>query len=303
MYTESWLPKHTFGRVVLLAALAFVVVLIWFPILEMFYWSVFVKEPGIFEFAGLENYRKLLFDDPIFWKSMGVTFHFAILVVPGITILGLMLAVAVNAIRNIMVRGVFTVAYFTAYVVPLVAIALVWRYIYLPGKQGLLNVMLGWVGVAPIRWLSTSDWALPSLAIMRIWKEAGYAMVLFMAGLQAIPAVYYEAAQVDGASGWRRFRHITVPLLMPTIAFVIIITTLSAFLAFTEVYVMTAEAGGAGDRGGPNFATNMMAFHIFNTAIAYSHEGYGSAMAAIFFVIMVAVGYIQYRFIRATYEY
>lgn len=225
MYTESWLPKHTFGRVVLLAALAFVVVLIWFPILEMFYWSVFVKEPGIFEFAGLENYRKLLFDDPIFWKSMGVTFHFAILVVPGITILGLMLAVAVNAIRNIMVRGVFTVAYFTAYVVPLVAIALVWRYIYLPGKQGLLNVMLGWVGVAPIRWLSTSDWALPSLAIMRIWKEAGYAMVLFMAGLQAIPAVYYEAAQVDGASGWRRFRHITVPLLMPTIAFVIIITT------------------------------------------------------------------------------
>jgi ABC-type sugar transport system permease subunit len=114
--------------------------------------------------------------------------------------------------------------------------------------------------------------------------------------------MYYEAAEVDGASAWRRFRHITVPLLMPTITFVIIVTTLSAFLAFTEVYVMTAEAA-SGARGGPNFATNLMAFHIFNTAIAYGHEGYGSAMAAIYFVIMVAVGYIQYRFIRATYEY
>jgi ABC-type sugar transport system permease subunit len=184
----------------------------------------------------------------------------------------------------------------------LVAIALVWRYIYLPGRQGLLNVVLGEFGVSPIRWLTTSEWALRSIAIMRVWKEAGYAMVLFLAGLQAIPVMYYEAAQVDGANGWRRFWHITVPLLMPTMAFVVIVTTLSAFLAFTEVYVMTAEAG-SGSRGGPNFATNLMAFHIFNTAIAYNNEGYGSAMAAIYFVIMVGVGYGQYRFIRATYEY
>jgi ABC-type sugar transport system permease subunit len=274
----------------------------WFPILEMFFWSFFVKEPGIFEYAGLDNYRRLFTDDEVFWKSLRVTFNFAFMVVPGVTALGLMLAIAVNSIRNLAVRGVFTVSFFTAYVVPLVAIALVWRYIYLPGQQGLLNLVLGWFGVSPIRWLTVSEWALRSLAIMRIWKEAGYAMVIFLAGLQAIPTMYYEAAEVDGASAWRRFRHITVPLLMPTIAFVIIVTTLSAFLAFTEVYVMTAEAA-SGTRGGPNFATNLMAFHIFNTAIAYGHEGYGSAMAAIYFVIMVAVGYIQYRFIRATYEY
>jgi ABC-type sugar transport system permease subunit len=274
----------------------------WFPILEMLFWSFFVKEPGIFEYAGLDNYRRLFTDDEVFWKSLRVTFNFAFMVVPGVTALGLMLAIAVNSIRNLAVRGVFTVSFFTAYVVPLVAIALVWRYIYLPGQQGLLNLVLGWFGVSPIRWLTVSEWALRSLAIMRIWKEAGYAMVIFLAGLQAIPTLYYEAAEVDGASAWRRFRHITVPLLMPTITFVIIVTTLSAFLAFTEVYVMTAEAA-SGTRGGPNFATNLMAFHIFNTAIAYGHEGYGSAMAAIYFVIMVAVGYIQYRFIRATYEY
>jgi ABC-type sugar transport system permease subunit len=302
MYIESWFPKHTMGRVVLVLALLFIAAMIWFPIAEMFYWSFFVKEPGTFEFAGLSNYRQIFTDDPVYWKSLRVTFTFAVMVVPGVVAFGLLLAVAVNSLRNISLRGFFTVSFFTAYVVPLVAVAIVWRYIYLPGKQGLLNIIIDWFDLGPIRWLTTSEWALRSLAILRIWKETGYAMVLFLAGLQAIPAMYYEAAEVDGANGWRRFRHITVPLLMPTITFVLIITTLSAFLAFTEVYILTAEAGG-GTRGGPNFATNLMAFHIFNTAIAYGHEGYGSAMSAIYFVIMVGVGYLQYRFIRATYEY
>ncbi|MEZ4661643.1 MAG: sugar ABC transporter permease [Caldilineaceae bacterium] len=303
MYTETWLPKHTMGRIVLFGALAFMLIMLWIPIGEMFLWSFFVKEPGIQEFAGLQNYREILFDDEIFRKSLQVTFSFALMVVPGVTLVGLLLAVAVNRIANVTLRGFFTVAFFTSYVVPLVAVALVWRYIYLPGKQGLLNVILGGIGISPIRWLTTSDWALRSLAIMRIWKDAGYAMVLFLAGLQSIPKVYYEAAEVDGANGWRRFWNITLPLLMPTVAFVVVVNTLGAFLAFTEVYVMTGESGGGGVRGGPNYATNLMAFHIFNTAIAYSHEGYGSAMAAIYFVIMVSVGYFQYRFIRATFEY
>ncbi len=303
MRVDNWLPKHTMSRIVLFSALAFILLVIWFPISEMFYWSLFVREPGVQSFAGLANYRELLFDDPIFWKSLRVTFTFALMVVPGVVVLGLVLASAVNNIRNLFVRGFFTGAYFSAYIVPLVAVALVWRYLYLPGQQGLFNVILDWFNLGPIRWLTTSEWALRSLVILRVWKEAGYAMVLFLAGLQTIPATYYEAAKVDGASGWRRFRHVTLPLLTPTIAFVVVITTLSAFLAFTEVYIMTYDSGGGGSRGGPNNATNLMAFHIYNTAIAYNHAGYGSAMAAIFFVIMVVVGYLQYRFIRATYEY
>lgn len=300
MTAENWLPKHTMGRIVLAAAFLFILIMIWLPILEMFYWSFFVKEPGVFTFAGFENYTKLI-DDEVFWKSLRVTFSFALMVVPGVVILGLILAITVNTIRNYTLRGFFTVSFFMAYVVPLVAVALVWRYLYLPGQQGLLNLMLSWVDLGPIRWLTVSEWALRSIAILRIWKEAGYAMVLFLAGLQSIPKDYLEAAAVDGANAWRRFVHIVLPLLMPTMAFVVIVTTLSAFLAFTEVYVMTVEAGG--NRGGPNFATNLMAFHIFNTAIAYGHEGYGSAMAVIFFLIMVLVGYLQYRFIRATYDY
>jgi ABC-type sugar transport system permease subunit len=300
MTAEKWLPKHMMGRIVLAGAFIFIFGMIWLPIFEMFYWSFFIKEPGIFTFAGFKNYVDLL-DDEIFWKSLRVTFTFALMVVPGVVVLGLILAITVNTIRNYTVRGFFTVTFFMAYVVPLVAVALVWRYIYLPGQQGLLNLILSWADIAPIRWLTVSQWALRSIAILRIWKETGYAMVLFLAGLQSIPKDYFEAAAVDGANALRRFRHITMPLLMPTMAFVVIVTTLSAFLAFTEVYVMTVEAGG--NRGGPNYATNLMAFHIFNTSIAYGHEGYGSAMAVIFFVIMVAVGYIQYRFIRATYDY
>lgn len=298
---ERWLPKHTMGRIVLLGAFLGILWLIWIPILEMFVWSLFTKEPGVFEFTGLANYVKLFTNDPVFWKSLRVTFYFAFMVVPGVVGIGLILAITVNTIHNYTLRGFFTVSFFISYVVPIVAVALVWRFIYLPGPQGMLNVVIGWFDIGPIRWLNSGEWALRSIAILRIWKEAGYAMVLFLAGLQSIPKDYYEAAAVDGANSVRRFIFITIPLLMPTLAFVVIITTLSAFLAFTEVYVMTAEAGG--DRGGPNFATNLMAFHIFNTAIAYGHEGYGSAMAAVFFVILVGVGYLQYRFIRATYDY
>jgi multiple sugar transport system permease protein len=302
MVKYPWLPRHQMGRVVIISALLFILLVLWLPISETFYWSLFVREPGFQQFAGLDNYQKILFDDPTFWKSLGVTANFALLAVPGVVILGLFLAIAVNNIRDLTVRGIFTASFFSAYVVPLVAVALVWRYIYLPGQQGLLNIMLGWFDLGPIRWLTSAEWALRSLVILRIWKEAGYAMVLFLAGLQAIPSTYYDAAKVDGAGFWQRLWYVTLPLLTPTIAFVVVITTLSASLAFTEVYVMTAESG-TGDRGGPNFATNLMSFHIYNTAIAYGHEGYGSAMAAIFFIIMVAIGYIQYRFIRATYEY
>ena len=109
------------------------------------------------------------------------------LTVPGVVVFGLLLAVTLNAIKNVTVRGFFTSLYFVPYIVPLVAVALVWRYMYLPGPQGLFNVLLGYVGSSRMRWLNSSDWALPSLALLRIWKISGYAMVLFLAGLQSIP--------------------------------------------------------------------------------------------------------------------
>jgi len=304
MQAETWLPRSNLGRAVLIGCIGFFLTFVWWPIFQTFWLSFQFKRPGEQYWVGIENYRTILFADPVFWKSLQVTFTYVLLTVPGVVLFGLMLAVTLNAIKNVTVRGFFTSLYFVPYIVPLVAVALVWRYMYLPGPQGLFNVLLGYFGIAPIRWLSSSDWALPSLALLRIWKISGYAMVLFLAGIQSIPAIYYEAASIDGAGSWRRFWSITLPLLMPTTAFVVVITTIGAMLEFTTVYTMTVQAGvTGGDRGGPNFATHVMSYHIFKTAITNQYEGLGSAYAAVFFCIMVLIGYIQYRFLRVRYEY
>ncbi len=301
MQAETWLPRSPMARTVLFASIAFFLIMIWWPISQTFALSFQLKKPGQQEWIGLANYQAL-FQDPVFYKALSVTFGYVAMTVPGVVLLGLALAVTLNGLRNVTVRGFFTSLYFVPYVVPLVAVALVWRYMYLPGNQGLFNVILDFFGLGPIRWLNSQEWALRSLALLRVWKTAGYAMVLFLAGLQSIPAVFYEAASIDGANAWRRFRHITLPLLTPTMAFVVVITTIGAMLEFTTVYTMTTVSGG-GDRGGPNFATHTMSFHIFKTAIINADEGFGSAIAAVFFVIMVVIGYLQYRFIKVGYEY
>jgi multiple sugar transport system permease protein len=302
MRAEAWLPRSLMARTVLFTSIVFFLLMIWWPIVQTFWLSFHLKKPGQEAWIGLENYRTLLFQDPVFWRALSVTFWYVAMTVPGVVLLGLTLAVTLNGIKHVTTRGFFTSLYFIPYVVPLVAVALVWRYMYLPSNQGLFNVLLGAFDIEPIRWLSSQEWALRSLAFLRVWKTAGYAMVLFLAGLQSIPAVFYEAAAIDGANGWQRFWRITLPLLTPTMAFVVVITTIGAMLEFTTVYTMTTVAGG-GDRGGPNFATHTMSWHIFKTAIVNSDEGLGSANAGIFFVIMVLIGYLQYRFIKVSYEY
>lgn len=304
MQALTWLPRSAMARTVLLVCIVFFAILVWWPIAQTFWLSFQHKRPGEQYWVGLANYRQLLFDDPVFWKALSVTFSFVLMTVPGVVIFGLLLAIVLNGLRNVTVRGFFTSLYFVPFIVPLVAVALVWRYMYLPGNQGLFNVLLGFFDLGPLRWLNSQEWALRSLAILRIWKISGYAMVLFLAGLQSIPAVFYEAASIDGANAWHRFRRITLPLLAPTMAFVVVISTIGAMLEFTTVYTMTNQPGVAGaDRGGPNFATHLMSYHIFKTAITNQDEGIGSANAAIFFIIMVLIGYFQYRFIKVTYEY
>jgi multiple sugar transport system permease protein len=299
---QAWLPRGAMARSVLFTSIAFFLIMIWWPIFQTFWLSFQLKKPGQQAWIGLANYQHLLFNDPVFWKALAVTFSYVLMTVPGVVIFGLLLAITLNGLRNVTVRGFFTSLYFVPYIVPLVAVALVWRYMYLPGNQGLFNVILSFFDLGPIRWLNSQEWALRSLALLRIWKIAGYAMVLFLAGLQSIPAVFYEAASIDGANAWKRFWRITLPLLTPTMAFVVVITTIGAMLEFTTVYTMTTVSGG-GDRGGPNFATHTMSFHIFKTAIINADEGLGSANAAVFFFIMVLIGYLQYRFIRVSYEY
>lgn len=304
MQGQAWLPRSGLARSTLFSCIAFFLVMIWWPILQTFWLSFQHKRPGEQYWVGLDNYRTLLFEQPIFRKALVVTLSYVAMTVPGVVIFGLLLAVSLNGLRNLTARGFLTSLYFMPYVVPLVAVALVWRYMYLPGNQGLFNVLLGVVDLGPIRWLSSQDWALRSLAILRVWKNSGYAMILFLAGLQSIPRVYYEAASIDGANGWHRFWRITLPLLMPTMAFVVIITTIGAMLEFTSVYVMTNQPGAAGGgRGGPNFATHTLSYDIYKTAFTDREEGIGSAASTIFFAIMVLIGYAQFRFLKIRHEY
>src|SRR5688500_5035674 len=182
------LPKRGMGRVVLPLAGLFFLVMIWIPIAETVYLSLFRKDPGEFYFIGFTNFARL-FADALYLKSLWVSLSFAAMEVPLAVVLGLGVALMLNQIKNTGIRGIFTASFFFAYVVPLVAVALVWRFMYLPGRVGMFNTILENFGVAPIRWLSSEDWALRSLVILRAWKQTGYLALLFVAGLQMIPAV------------------------------------------------------------------------------------------------------------------
>jgi len=303
MQDRSFFPKDKTAAVVLLVAAAFFALVRLYPIFDALLLS-FQRKVGAQQYwVGLENFRRL-FKDLIFIKSVWNSFRYTVMAVPGVVAVGLILALLVNSVKNTLWRGVFTTSFFLAYVVPLVAVAVMWRYLYLPSRMGLINALLGLVGLGPVGWLDSSKTALLSLAIVRVWKYSGYAMVLFLAGLQAIPESFHEAAMIDGASRWGRFRHITLPLLAPTTLFVVMVSILSAFMMFTEVYVMTGGMVTAADvRGGPQYSTTTMVFNIYTTAFENFRMGYASAMTVILLILMMIVGVIQFKYLRPTWEY
>jgi multiple sugar transport system permease protein len=303
MQDQSFLPKDKTAVVVLLVAAAFFALVRLYPIFDALVLSFQHKVGAQQYWVGLENFRTL-FKDSIFLKSVLNSFRYTAMAVPGVVAVGLTLAMLVNSVRNTLWRGFFTASFFLAYVVPLVAVAVMWRYMYLPGRMGLFNALLDLIGLGPVRWLDSPKTALLSLAIVRVWKYSGYAMVLFLAGLQAIPDTFYEAAMIDGASRWQQFRHITLPLLAPTTIFVVMVSILSAFMMFTEVYVMTGGMVTAAEvRGGPQYSTTTMVFNIYTTAFEHFKMGYASAMTVILLILMVIVSVIQFKYLRPTWEY
>lgn len=296
MPAERFLPKDGLAKAVLLITLLFMIVVIWIPIADTFVLSLhdafFLQRT----WTGLSNYERL-WNDPQFWKSLRVSFVYALMVVPATIVLSLLLAALVNSVRNIPLRSTLMSFYFFAFIVPLVSVAIFWLFLLQPNEIGLINAIFAQLGLPRQGWLSHSNTALISLAIVGVWRHIGYAMVLFVAGMQSIPEIFHEAAAIDGANNWHRLTRITIPLLMPTIAFVTIIMTLSSLMMFTEVFVMTNP------KGGPNRETTTVVFNIYEQAFMNHKEGYASAIAAVFFVIIVAIGYFQFRYLRAKYEY
>jgi multiple sugar transport system permease protein len=241
-----------------------------------------LADPGNARFVGLDNYLRLL-QDPLFWKVLRNTVVFVVLGVPLTLAVALGGALLVNS-KLARLRGLFRTVFFAPVVTTLVAVAVVWRYLYHP-RYGLLNVMLGHLGLPAIDWLGNPMWATVAITLLAVWRSFGYGLVIYVAGLQAIPESLYEAAELDGAGPWQRFRDITLPLLAPTTLFVAVIITVTLFQIFAEPYVMT--------RGGPLYATTSITLLMYEQGFRWWNLGNAAAIAFVLFALILAATGLQ----------
>ncbi len=244
-------------------------------------------DPDNARWVGLDNYERLV-GTPIFWTALRNTLYFALVGGPLSIAVSLGAALLVNA-KLVRFRGFFRTAYFVPFVTTLVAVAVVWRYLYHP-RYGLLNYLLGLVGIGPVDWLGDPTWAMPAIILMAVWKNFGYNMLIFIAGLQSIPEELYEAAHLDGASAVQRFRHVTIPMLGPTTLFVAVITMIGYFQLFAEPYVMT--------RGGPLRATTSIVLLMYEEGFRWWRMGYAASIAFVLFLIILVATLVQLRLQR-----
>ena len=239
-------------------------------------------------FVGLKNYIDLL-GDTKFWTSLLNTFYFVVVGVPLTLALGLLIANALN--RGVTrFRTAFRVGYYLPVITSIVAIAVVWRFLLNP-DVGLVNMLLGAVGINGPAWLADPVLAMPAIIAMAVWRNLGFAMVVFLAGLQAIPASLYEAASIDGAGRWQAFRFVTIPMLRPTILFMTVITTIGYLQLFEEPFVMTD--------GGPLDKTLSVTMYMYQQGFKFFHQGYASAVAYVLFVIVAFAAFLQFKFLRS----
>jgi len=235
-------------------------------------------------FVGLNNYVKLI-DDPLFWQALQNTFYYVVAAAPLSIAISLSAALLLNS-KLIKYKGIFRLGYFMPVVTTLVAVAIVWRFIYHP-KFGILNYILSFVGINPIDWLGDPAWAMPSIILMSVWKNFGYNMIIFIAGLQNIPEELYEAADIEGANGWQKIKSITLPMLAPTTLFVTLITTIGFFQIFAEPYVMT--------QGGPLNKTLTIVQYMYQEGFRWWNMGYSASIAFVLFIIIFIGTMIQLK--------
>jgi multiple sugar transport system permease protein len=235
-------------------------------------------------FVGLRNFKNLLHDS-VFAISMENTLIFAFSVVPSVVLLALILAVIIN--DKIYAKSAVRLAFFLPYVSSMVAISVVWGMLYLD-PFGPINTFLRHIGIAkPPGWLSSTKWALPAIIILSVWQMIGYNAVIILAGLQGIPASLYESADIDGANSFRKFLSITIPMLSPTLFFVIVVSIINSFQVFAPVNIMT--------QGGPGTATTVIVFYIYQTAFTYNEIGYASAEGWVLFIVVFAFTFLQWK--------
>ncbi|MDY7014724.1 MAG: sugar ABC transporter permease [Cyanobacteriota bacterium] len=281
----SWLDRDTVAAWIFLApAFLLLGIFLFFPILYLLglsFTSGSFTQAGI-RWVGLLNYRRL-FVDPDFWQVIGNTAYFTVATVIPSLVIPLGLAVLLD--RSIALRGLLRSAYFIPSITSIVAVGLGFRWLF--QDNGPVNYFLESVGIDPIPWLSSTIWAMPVLILLSTWKQLGFNMVVFLAGLQAIPQSRYEAAELDGANAWAKFWYITLPGLRPTLVFATVTTAIFTLRSFEQVYVMTG--------GGPLNSTNLLVYYIYQQAFGFFDFGYAAAAATILLAIALALVYLQLR--------
>lgn len=235
------------------------------------------------QWVGLDNYGLLFTEDPLFWKSLYNTLYYTALALP----LGLVLALVLATLLNMKLRGMalYRTLYFLPTIVPTVAVAILWLWVLNP-EYGVLKAGLAVLHVPSPGWLADPQWSKPGLVVMGLWGVGG-TMVIFLAGLAGIPQQFYEAAAIDGAGRWSQFRHVTLPMITPTIYFNLVIGLIASFQYFTQVYIMT--------NGGPTHSTLFYALYLYQNAFRYLRMGYASAMAWLLFLVILAATLFIHR--------
>lgn len=288
-------PSYRYAaRLFLTPALTAIFLFFFLPVLAAFVISFTdldiyaLADSARLRFIGLDNYRRLI-GDPLFWTAMKNTFYFVVTATPLSIAVSLAAAILLNS-RLIRFKAIFRLNYFLPVVTTLVAVAVIWRFIYHP-RFGLLNYALGFVGINPIDWLGDPRWAMPAIILMAVWKNFGYNMIIFIAGLQNISDELYEAAQIEGAGPWKQFKYVTLPLLAPTTLFVSLITMIGFFQLFAEPYVMT--------QGGPVNKTLSIVLYMYQEGFRWWNMGYSAAIAFVLFGVIFIFTAIQLKIRKA----
>jgi multiple sugar transport system permease protein len=245
------------------------------------------------QWVGLKNFQEALFNDRLFWPSLGRTLKYSLFIVPAGMIGSMTLAILLN--RGVGGTNVYRTLFFLPSLTPTVAAVLLWKWMLHP-NLGPVNTALGWFGITGPRWLADKAWAMPALIIMSLWAGVGgNTMLIFLAALQGVPKALLEAAEIDGAGAWAKFRHVTLPMISPTILFNLILGVIGALKVFTSAFVAT--------QGGPSYATWFYALHIYQNAFAYYKLGYGSALAWFFVMLLLIFTFLQLRLSRRWVYY
>ncbi|MEC4986879.1 MAG: sugar ABC transporter permease [Oscillatoria sp. PMC 1068.18] len=286
---KSFLDRDAIAAWIFLTpALIFLVIFLFFPIvylLGLSFTTGSFSATGI-QWVGLRNYLRLIVN-PDFWQVLGNTAYFTIATVIPSLIIPLLLAVLLN--KSLALQGLLRTAYFLPSITSLVAVGLGFRWLF--QNQGPVNNFLIEIGWQPIPWLNSTMWAMPVLILLSSWKQIGFNMVVFLAGLQTIPQSRYEAAELDGANEWQKFWYLTLPGLQPSFIFAIVTTVIFTLRSFEQVYLITG--------GGPLNSTNLLVYYIYQEAFARFDFGYAAAAATILLLVALILVYFQLRFTSA----